>query len=402
MIKKENKINNYTKRILIISDSFENETFSVSKLMTDLLIELSSRNYEIDIITQTPKEKISSKIEEKCGSIHFAKNLFNKTHIKILRGLDELFFSFQIAKYLTFNRKKYISTIWYSPSIFIGLGIKISLNKNKLGKKIMIIRDIFPDWLIDTGIISKNSIYFYILNFIEKFQYSISDIILPQSLYDKKLILENKLNKQIPVDILYSWYTINNKQLINNDITNVTDLSPYVLCLGNFGVAQDIDKFINFINNVSYKTPNINYIFLGLKDHSFKIFNKIIIESKLKNIHIFKPTMQENIPTICEKALCGIYSLNNNFKTNNIPGRFVMYSLNGLKSFGIFTNNLELSKIINENNFGVYTYFSDPDISNKFISFIDNEYFSKEIIKSKSREIFSTKYAADRILKYLN
>ena len=401
MIKKEKKQENLNKKILIISDSFENETSSVSKHMTDLFIEFNNQGHSVSIISNTPKNNLKKKIYKHAFEIYCSFNLFRKNQIYFLRALNELIFAIQIFFFISFTKSKYDLTVWYSPSIFIGLGIKLSLFNNKLGKKVLILRDIFPDWLVHLGILNQKSIKYKILKIIESYQFQTANIIFVQSKIDCSYVKKQKLNFKTKVKILYSWFTIYENNHLYPTSVQIIDLQPYLLFIGNLGEAQNQNAFLKFLKNLVKKGFKMNIILLGLKNREFNTVNNYLKINQIKNVFIFKPVNQSNIPKICRKAVCGLYSLNEKFISNNIPGRFVMYALNGLKSFGFFDKNKELEEIIQKYSLGEYSSFKDPLHIKKFLNFVDHKNFNKESIKKNSEKIFSTSVAANTIISQL-
>lgn len=385
-------------KVLIISDSFEDEKKSVSRHMTDLLYEVSSRNVLIDIISYTPILVLNDLIKKKTNKISYARKFFSNNNL-FLRGLNELFFGFQIIKILSKNKTDYNMTLWYSPSIFIGFGLFFS-NYKKLGKKIMILRDIFPEWAIDLNIIKKNSLSYFLLKYFSKFQYIISDIIFVQSERDK-YIINKKTSSSKKIEILYSWYTINISNEFIHSLFYEFNKRPFVLCLGDIETAQNLENMLIIIKNLSIKNPNINYVFFGLRPKSLNKFLELKKDNNLKNLFVYSKIDQKYIPYLCHNAVCGIFSLNNKFKTDNVPGRFIMYACCGLKSFGFFRNNKELENIISNNNLGEYADFDDKNLILKFFDFLNSKSFKKSEILKKSSYLFSTKFAVDRIINHL-
>ena len=71
--------------------------------------------------------------------------------------------------------------ITYAPSIFLGPVAK-KIKKNSQCKNYLIIRDIFPQWAVDLGLISNNWLPYFFFKLVEKNLYSTADIIGIQTL----------------------------------------------------------------------------------------------------------------------------------------------------------------------------------------------------------------------------
>ena len=69
--------------------------------------------------------------------------------------------------------------MWYSPTIFLAPFVQfLKLENNSPG--FLILRDVFPNWALDLGIIPRGPVY-WVLNAIARYQYSVADIIGVQS-----------------------------------------------------------------------------------------------------------------------------------------------------------------------------------------------------------------------------
>jgi len=65
--------------------------------------------------------------------------------------------------------------VWYSPSIFFGLLVWF-FKRYKKCKTYLILRDIFPEWVLDLGLMNRGPAY-YLFKMFAKFQYSVADTI---------------------------------------------------------------------------------------------------------------------------------------------------------------------------------------------------------------------------------
>lgn len=102
------------------------------------------------------------------------------------------------------NTHKINKIIIFSPSIFFGLIIKKLKIKFKC-KVVLIIRDIFPDWVLQKNIYLWFNPLFIFAKIVSNFQFYFSDVIAVQSYKDKKIIKRKYKYKNIQV--LYNWIT---------------------------------------------------------------------------------------------------------------------------------------------------------------------------------------------------
>ena len=117
--------------------------------------------------------------------------------------------------------------IYYSPTIFFG---PLAKWFNKKGTFVyLVLRDFFPKWVIDEGLLSNKSLVAIYLKFFESLNYKVSDVIAVQSPNNKKVFKLMAPNYSHKITVLYNWITptkklLNNtfgKQLIlNNNLNN--------------------------------------------------------------------------------------------------------------------------------------------------------------------------------------
>ena len=173
------------KSVIIISDSYYPDKTSSAKLLKDLTDELLKNNIKVTILTTGEKNIL---INKKNLKILKNKIPFINSQNFFIKFIGEIIMPYIFLK--NYSKKINYSSnllICYSPSIFF----KPIVDKIKLfpkSKKLLLIRDIFPDWLIDAQIINKNSFRYRLLKLFQKRFYESFDILSPQSNYDKKYI----------------------------------------------------------------------------------------------------------------------------------------------------------------------------------------------------------------------
>ena len=156
----------------------------------------------------------------------------NKNYFK--RTFFELIMPFII--YINLSKKKlvrqrYDGIVWYSPSIFFGPLIYL-LKRHNSCKTYLILRDIFPKWALDMGIIRKSfPYYFFKLN--ERFQYSVANTIGYQSKSNSTYIEKFIRKDQPKTELLHNWLTRKDrikKCSVSIEDTNLSRKKNICLC----------------------------------------------------------------------------------------------------------------------------------------------------------------------------
>lgn len=71
--------------------------------------------------------------------------------------------------------ERWDGVVWYAPSIFHGPLVS-SLKKSSACKSYLIIRDIFPEWAVDMGLMGRGLPYRF-FDAVARYQYSVADVI---------------------------------------------------------------------------------------------------------------------------------------------------------------------------------------------------------------------------------
>jgi hypothetical protein len=335
------------KKIIIICDSFYPKINSAAIQMRDLAVGLSKK-YQVDVLTYGKKSSDYRDLNYSNNKITINYCNFINYQKKNLRGFVELVGPILIyIKFKSlFGNVNYI--IWYSPSIFLSLTIFLVKRKFNV-KVILILRDIFPQWALDLGII-KNGLIFNFLKKIEYMQYKYSDIIAVQSEGNLSFIPSEFMHK---ATVLENWLVENpsiNFSLKKNK-TNKDQILKLVYA-GNLGPGQDLKLFKYLLDNFNNDQRFEFHLFISgiySKELSLEIRSKLS-----RNFHLHGLVDDEILALEIMNYDYGIISLNNLHRTHNIPGKFLYYLRSGLCVMGYGNHNNDISKLIEEYDVGAY------------------------------------------------
>ena len=366
-------------KIFLFVDKYLPSTKSSAKLISDLASELNEKSHKVSVITisEDLKKNYELKKINKINTLIIKTGKINSTNSKIVRGINEMLISYKILKYgkFFFKRNKCDLIIWYSPSIFFGKVIS-KLKKKYKCKTYLILRDIFPQWAIDTGLI-KNKLIIKFLRYFENLQYKIADIIGVQS--PKNLdYFRNKKYQKLNLEVLYNWTKTSNNLNINsiNYRERYKLKGKFVLVYGgNIGFAQDMDNLIRLSKNL-YSYSNIHLLIVGYGSEFFRIKNQILNEN-IKNISLHKPIKQNKFIKMLSQFDVGILSLDKNFKTHNFPGKMLGYMEASLPILASVNKGNDLIDLINSNQAGIaFTNGDDLEFKKNVIKL----YTKKELL----------------------
>jgi hypothetical protein len=71
--------------------------------------------------------------------------------------------------------QRWDGVVWYAPTIFLG-PMANALKKASACRSYLIVRDIFPEWAVDMGLMGRGLPY-RVFKAVERYQYSVADVI---------------------------------------------------------------------------------------------------------------------------------------------------------------------------------------------------------------------------------
>ena len=325
--------------------------------LADLVEKLLEQGHNLTVLT--PSDKSILKVEKDSVSDNYTVLRLGAMTVygvsKARRMLAELTSPYFMAlNYYRLNQyeEKFDGVVCYSPSIFLGPFVQLLKIRSQC-KVYLILRDIFPEWAYDLGVIKSKLLYSF-LKKIELSQYKIADIIGVQSSNDIIYIKNLFKNKVKDVRKLDNWLT--SRKIVSCSINlNSTVLKgkKIVVYAGNMGLAQGMEFLFKFLIKMKF-SDEIGFLFVGRGDFVSKL-EVLIEENKIKNVLHFDEIEPNEIQGLYSQCHCGLISLDHRHKHHNIPGKFFSYMDAGLPVFAILNPGNELINIIEENKIGDYS-----------------------------------------------
>lgn len=367
----------------IVTDSFPPIKNSASSLMYVLSCELSKR-YLVDVYTMNSHKNVMDNariISFNCGDI--------KRRSYFLRAALELLSSFYfIFYYIIFVRTKYTDVVFYNPSIFQVFFVQLIKIFYRDCNIKLILRDIFPDWAIDLGLI-KAKIAIKILKYFQYQNLRVSDVIFCESV--NKLKYMKKKFPRFEFDILYNWV----KPLDKCERKRKNNEWIRFIYAGNVGPAQNLECYLSFLKELSCRGIKIDFYAFG--EDLEKIKSELIL---FKNIKFLDVISFDDLNSELLKSNGGLVFLDPNLDLDNIPGKILSYLSAGLPVFGFVNKGNELVNIINNNKMG---FIGDDVEAMSPNQFCERVFLSLREVKpcnivEKTEMFFSLKSAIEKII----
>ena len=300
-----------------------------------------------------------------------------------------------------FKKNKHDYIVYYSPSIFFGPLIKYLKNLWKV-RSYLILRDIFPQWAVDIGVLREKSVITSFFKFFEKINYSSADYIGMMSPKNVEWFKNNF--KKNNVETLYNWTVYDNITTTPTDYKKKIGIEDKVVFFygGNIGHAQDIGNLIRLIIKLKSNTM-AHFVFVGNGDEV-----ELVLDMKKKhqltNLTYLRSVDQNTYSQMLVSFDVGLFSLHRDHQTHNFPGKLIGYMKHSKPILGSCNIGNDLQEIINFNKVGnIYINGDDDKLYKACLSMIDSE--SKRISMGVNankllKEKFSVSKACDEIEKH--
>jgi glycosyltransferase involved in cell wall biosynthesis len=318
-------------RIALIADTFPPLLSSGAIQLRDLSREFARQGHSLCVFLPAPDQNESWRLEEFDGAqVLRLKAPRTKDIGYMRRTLAELVMPFAMLQNLRKSplaKKRWDGVVWYSPSIFHGPLVN-ALKKSSRCKGYLVLRDIFPEWAMDMGLIGRGLPYRF-FDAVARYQYSVADVIGVQThgnLRYFELWLEQPGRK---LEVLQNWLDKPKKVQcsIRVDQTALIGRKVFVYA-GNMGVAQGMDIFLDLAEKLLGQ-PDVGFLFVGRGSDVARLKATAQLR-KLDNVLFFDEIDSDEIPDLYAQCCAGIVSLDPRHKSHNIPGKFLTYMQSGL------------------------------------------------------------------------
>lgn len=340
-------------QIALISDTFPPLNTSGAVQLRDLSREFARQGHSLTVVLPSPDQYEPWRLEEFDGvQVVRLKAPRTKDIGYVRRTLGEFLMPFAMLRQLRKSplvNKRWDGVIWYAPSIFHGPLVR-SLKNSSGCKGYLIIRDIFPEWAVDMGLMSRGLPYRF-FDAVARYQYSVADVIGVQTpgnrcYFDRWCQLPSRR-----LEVLQNWLgkPAQVRCTIRVDQTSLAGRKVLVYA-GNMGVAQGMDIFLDLAERLNSR-PDIGFLFVGRGSDAARL-KKTAYTRKLDNIVFFDEIHPDEIPNLYAQCNAGIVALDPRHKSHNIPGKFLTYMQCGLPVLGNVNVGNDLAQMIRKERVG--------------------------------------------------
>lgn len=346
-------------RVAIVADTFPPLRTSGATQLRDLALEMARLGHNVTVFVSDPLIKSWTFKEDFCGiTVIRCKTPQTKDISYLRRFVGELFMAPAMILSNIFSGrspKEFNAVIWYSPSIFLGPMVRWIKSRSDC-KSYLILRDIFPQWAADMGLISRGPVFRF-LDLIARYQYRSATVIGVQSPGNIAFFDEGDPSPNYRIEVLHNWLGPVPEHDCSIDIqrTKLAGRKIFVYA-GNMGVAQQMDKLLDLAIAVRNR-HDVGFLFVG-RGSETKRLRDIADQNGLGNVHFEDEIDPDEIPALYRQCHVGMICLDARHRTHNIPGKFLSYLRSGLPVLATINSGNDLKLLVEQN--GVGRVSTDP------------------------------------------
>lgn len=404
--------------ILIFNSYYPPEIASSMYLEEDIAIGFAEAGHNVTMLVPSPTRGLS---DDEIAKFSKEKEVFlcdGRLHIIRYKSTKEKRNPlFRLCRYLSQNIKQFFYGIKMEnvDAIFCGstpptqgwiVGrVKKKLEK-KLKKKIPFIynlNDIFPDSMVNAGMIRKESLIWKLGRRIESETYKSADKIIVISNDFKRNLIEKGVDCN-KIRVIYNWIDLEKVVPIsreNNKLFDELRLNKdyfTVVYAGNFGTAQNVKIILDaakIINN-----DNIQFLLFGAGSE-FESVKQYKNQLGLKNVRIEQLLPSSRVSEVYSLGDINLITCKSGFGNCGFPSKTWSILACNSKILASFDEESELSQLITNNSLGIVVNPDNSELlanaildsySNRNNVFVDGRSFVKN---NASKKVCVSKYVEE-------
>ena len=340
-------------QLLVVADTYVPSRISGAVQLRDLTVEMVQQGHQVTMVVPDSGLPTPWTTELLDGvRVLRVKAPQSKDVGLVRRALAEILLPFLLLRGLRrsgLGKEPWGGVIWYSPTIFLGLVVR-QVKRRSGCHGYLIVRDLFPDWAVDAGVMSKGLVYRF-FKAVERFQYAMADTIGVQTPANVALVSRDAPS-DARIEVLHNWLAESSPSDVDAVAPQLGKLEGRTVFVyaGNMGVAQDLEAFVELAGRM-IEQEHVGFLFVG-RGSEVPRLRELVASRDLANVLIMEEIDSKLIPALLKKCHVGIVALDPRHTTHNIPGKFVAYARNGLPVLARVNPGNDLVGVINEYSVG--------------------------------------------------
>lgn len=389
-------------KIALIADTFPPLRNSGAVQLRDLVREFVRQGHSVIVLLPSSSQQESWCIEEFDGATVLRLKALRSKDVSYLR---RTFAELTMPFFMRWNFSKsplanewWDGVVWYSPSIFLGPLVQ-ALRRFRGCPSYLIIRDIFPEWAADMGLMSRGLI-FRLFKAVAKYQYSVADVIGVQTYGNLQYFEGWQQRTGRKLEVLPNWLDTPSDIPCSIDIhdTRLAGRKIFVYA-GNMGVSQGMDIILELADRLNSR-KDVGFLFVG-RGSEVPRLTALVSERRLDNVLFHDEIHPDEIPNLYAQCGIGIVALDRRHKSHNIPGKFLTYIQSGLPVLANINMGNDLARIIRDEGVGEVCESNQLDDLLRLAESLLDELDNDSTMPGRCRELFQREFSVEGKVKQI-
>jgi glycosyltransferase involved in cell wall biosynthesis len=341
-------------RIAIVADTFAPLRTSGAVQLGDLARAMVADGHQVTVLVPDPQATSSCRIEDWHGvTVARLRSGQSKGVSYVRRFFAELSMPYRMWRGWRrgpLANSRFDGIVFYSPNIFLTPLVE-RLARQSDARRYLIIRDHFPEWALDMGILRMGPAY-RLLRHIARRQFAASDVIGVQTSGNFAYLEGAPVRTGQRREVLHNWLARRPVGPCSIDVARTPLAGRRIfLYAGNIGIAQGMDIILDVAAKLTDR-PDIGFLLVGRGDDFARLAARADAE-RLDNVLFHGEIDPDEVPGLCAQASVGLVLLDPRHRTHNIPGKFLTYMAAGLPVLAIVNSGNDIVELIHSHGVGV-------------------------------------------------
>ena len=393
-------------RIALIADTFPPLRTSGAVQLRDLSREFVRQGHALTVLLPAADLQQPWSMEDFDGAqVLRLKAPKTKDIGYVRRTIGEFLMPFSMLRNLRKSplaNTQWDGVVWYAPTIFLG-PIASALKKASACKGYLIIRDIFPEWAVDMGLMGRGLPYRF-FDAVARYQYSVADVIGVQTPGNEPYFAAWRKQSGHRLEVLQNWLgaPANAPSTIVVGDTPLAGRKVFVYA-GNMGVAQGMGILLDLAQRMRSR-EDVGFLFVGRGSDAQRLRDDAKARG-LNNVLFRDEIHPDEIPNLYAQCHIGLVALDPRHKTHNIPGKFLTYMQSGLPVLASVNAGNDLVGLIEQERVGRASVDASADslarAAGELVDSLDADPDYASRCKALSARLFSAETAVRQIVAAL-
>jgi glycosyltransferase involved in cell wall biosynthesis len=248
----------------------------------------------------------------------------------------------------------------------------------------LILRDIFPEWTVDLGIMRKGFAYGF-FKLVAAFQYRLADTIGIQSPSNASY-LETWRSRGKRLEVLNNWLEPAPPVGCSLRVAETRLAGRTILVyVGNVGVAQSLEFLLDVAAVVRHRS-DIGFLLVG-RGTAFATLESEATRRGLENVLFHGEIEPWEVAGLLEQCHVGLVVLDPRHRTHNVPGKLLSYLHAGLPVIARVNAGIDIKNLIDQEEVGAAYVGSSPAEFASIVTGIADDAHERQAMAIRARAV---------------